>query len=261
MAADQRHRLLERLDGIGASLERSGKALALLALGSVGVELDRLDEYSDLDFFAIVAAGQKQAFLQDLSWLSSIAPVAFFYRNTQDGFKLLYQDGILAEFAVFEPAELSAIPFSEGRIVWKAAEVDDAIRFPAVSPRSSEPPGREWLIGEALTCLYSGMGRHLRGERLSAQRFIQHFAVDRVLDLMAQLEPGAAVTGDPFSRERRFEKRFPASARFLPGFIQGYDSNPESALAILEFLDVHFEINPFLRGRIREMCESANKTL
>ena len=38
-------RLLQRLDAIGASLRRSSTALALLALGSVGVETERLDEY------------------------------------------------------------------------------------------------------------------------------------------------------------------------------------------------------------------------
>jgi hypothetical protein len=46
--------LLARLDAIARSLEASGHAEALIGLGSVGLELDRLDEYSDLDFFAIV---------------------------------------------------------------------------------------------------------------------------------------------------------------------------------------------------------------
>ena len=50
-------RLLQRLDEIGRSLERSGHALALIGLGSVGTELDRLDDYADLDFFAIVEDG------------------------------------------------------------------------------------------------------------------------------------------------------------------------------------------------------------
>ena len=42
--------LLQRLDDIGQSLKDSRQALALLALGSCGVERDRLDQYSDLDF-------------------------------------------------------------------------------------------------------------------------------------------------------------------------------------------------------------------
>ena len=51
--------LLKRLDEIGRSLKKTGKALALLGLGSVGVELDRIDDYSDLDFFVIVKDGEK----------------------------------------------------------------------------------------------------------------------------------------------------------------------------------------------------------
>ncbi len=46
--------LLQRLDSIGQCLRASNKALALLGLGSVGIETERLDQYSDVDFFAIV---------------------------------------------------------------------------------------------------------------------------------------------------------------------------------------------------------------
>ena len=64
--------LLARLDEIGRSLARTGHALALLGLGSVGCELERLDNYSDLDFFAIVQPGYKQKFIAQLDWLSAI---------------------------------------------------------------------------------------------------------------------------------------------------------------------------------------------
>ena len=36
------------------------------------------------------------------------APLAWAFRNTVDGFKVLFADGIYGEFAVFEPEELSA---------------------------------------------------------------------------------------------------------------------------------------------------------
>ena len=55
--------LLTRLDEIGHSLEKSGHALALLGLGSVGLELDRIDAYSDLDFFVIVEQGYKLTYI------------------------------------------------------------------------------------------------------------------------------------------------------------------------------------------------------
>ena len=49
--------LLQRLDEIGQSLKDSKQALALLALGSCATERERLDQYSDLDFFVIVKDG------------------------------------------------------------------------------------------------------------------------------------------------------------------------------------------------------------
>ena len=88
------HSLLTRLDDIGRTLEKSGHALALIGLGSVGVEIERLDAYSDLDFFAIVEKGYKRQYLDNLDWLSSLCPVAYSFRNTEDGYKLLFQDGI-----------------------------------------------------------------------------------------------------------------------------------------------------------------------
>jgi hypothetical protein len=38
-----------------------GDAIALIGVGSVGRELDRIDEYSDLDFFVVVDDGAKHA--------------------------------------------------------------------------------------------------------------------------------------------------------------------------------------------------------
>lgn len=38
--------LLQRLDEIGETLGRKGGAFLLLGVGSVGVELERMDEYS-----------------------------------------------------------------------------------------------------------------------------------------------------------------------------------------------------------------------
>ena len=75
-------RLLDRLDAIGASLAQSGHGLALIGLGSVGEERQRLDEYSDLDFFAIVQPGYKDAFIGDLGWLERVHPIDFAFQNT-----------------------------------------------------------------------------------------------------------------------------------------------------------------------------------
>lgn len=51
---------------------------------------------------------------------------------------------------------------------------------------------------------------HLNGS--SAQRFIQHFAVDRVLELVEVEGTAEEQARDPFVLERRFEQRFPDMA-------------------------------------------------
>ena len=247
--------LLNRLNEIGRSLARSEGGLALIGLGSVGLETQRLDEFSDLDFFAIVQPGQKAAFLAELSWLA-IVPIAYAFRNTADGYKLLYADGIFCEFAVFEPQELSKIPFAPGRIVWKAdalaAEIGQPVFRATVGHEHQDP---EWLLGEALTCLYVGLGRYRRGEKLSAQRFIQHYAVDRLLELAPFFYgESQAAPADAFSPERRVEQRYPELNAWLPRWVAGYENSPQAALAILEFLGLHTPINPALRARILELA-------
>ncbi len=248
--------LLSRLTEIGSSLAQSGQAIALIGLGSVGLGLDRLDAYSDLDFFAVVETGRKNGFLDDLAWLSAICPIAYAFRNTPDGYKLLYEDGVFCEFAVFEEPELRRIPFSPGRIVWKREEVSDSIAAPVfLSPRMHSV---EWALGEALTNLYVGLGRYQRGEKLSAMRFIQSYAVDRVLELCETLEPDALAARDVFALERRYEQRHPAVARELSEFAQGYDRSIESAQAILAFLDSHFEVNSAIKQAILTLCAPGN---
>lgn len=248
--------LLERLAAIGESLAATGRALALLGLGSVGLERERLDAYSDLDFFAVVRPGEKARFLADHGWLSAVASVAYAFQNTADGYKLLFGDGIFCEFAVFEPQELADIPFAEGRIVWQADGFDARLCAPAQLPRPREPHSVTWLLGEALTNLYVGLGRYRRGEKLSALRFVQGYAVDHALELAALLEPEQPAGRDPFTPERRFEQRFPGAAALLPAFMQGYERTPASAAALLAFLEAHFEVNAAFADAIRALLNA-----
>jgi lincosamide nucleotidyltransferase B/F len=245
--------LLTRLDEIGHSLERSGHALALIGLGSVGLELDRLDSYSDLDFFVIVEEGYKPYYLNSLKWLSDINPIAYSFLNTEDGYKALFEDGIFCEFAIFEFNELKNTPFAFGRIVWKRAEIPDTVGQPSSIPTSQSKRNTEWLLGEALTNIYVGLNRDQRGEKLSATRFIQGYAVDRLLDLVEYVESAKEVHRDPFVNERRFEGRFPDLAPQVSLWMQGYEKNRESALAILTFLEKNFEINQPIANAIREL--------
>ncbi|NKQ34991.1 MAG: hypothetical protein HF973_05165 [Chloroflexi bacterium] len=247
-------RLLSRLDQIGQSLSRQDTALALIGLGSVGLELDRLDRFSDLDFFVIVQAGSKPHYLQDLTWLTGIAPVAYTFANTPDGYKLLYEDGVFCEFAVFEEVELAQAVFAPGRIVWKASGVSEKIGLPKRHDKDRQRPSTEWLLGEALTNIYVGLLRDHRGEKLSAMRFIQVHAVNHILELSDRVETAVSAPQDKFSPERRYELRYPGMAQLLPTFLQGYERNRESALAVLSFLDEHFAVNVAMKQAILKLC-------
>lgn len=245
--------LLKRLNEIGDSLSKRQHALALLGLGSVGAEVDRIDQYSDLDFFVICEEGYKMRFIQELDWLESIKPIAFKFKNTEEGYKLLFEDGIFCEFAIFEPQELINIPFSEGRIVWKSQSFNPSICAPTVE-KINKDKNIEFLIGEALTNLYVGLGRYKRGEKLSAYNFIQNYAKDRVLELISVMEAPQAASEDVFCIDRRFEFRYPNNCSILSKILVGYDNTPESAKVILDFLDSNFSINEAMKNKILELC-------
>ena len=233
--------LLERLDAIGAALRDSGHALALLGLGSVGLERDRLDRHSDLDFFAIVERGHKARYLDNLDWLAASHPLVWHYRNTIDGYKALMRDGVFCEFAVFEPQELEAIPFAQGRVVWKRADVDDTIAVPRKPVPDGALPDEEWIVGEVLGLLFVGMQRWRRGEKLSAGRLVQVHALDRLieLDALRARERGEtnATNRDPFGRERRIEQASPLLARELAALMPGYEATPQAVRAIVVALE------------------------
>ena len=252
--------LLTRLDEIGQSLARRQGSRALIGLGSVGLELDRLDAYSDLDFFVIVEKGYKKSYIDSLRWLSEVCPIAYSFLNTDDGYKLLFADGIFCEFAVFEPDELKVISFAPGRVVWKRHDVPDTIAQPVSQPVARIRRSKDWLVGEAATNIYVGLQRDQRGEKLIAMRFIQGYAVDRLLELAEYIETGNEVHRDPFVNERRFEQRYPNLAPHLRGWAQGYDKNQESALAILDFLEKHFAVSEAMAKEIRKLCTGLERT-
>ena len=236
MSGIQPATLLDRLEAIGGSLAASGHALALIGLGSVGRETERLDRWSDLDFFAIVEPGHKARYIDDLGWLAAAHPLAWHFRNTADGHKALMADGVFCEFAVFEPAELDAIAFAPGRVVWKRDGVPDAIASPRRALPGRALASEEWIVGEALSNLLVGLQRFRRGERLAAMRLVQVFAVDRLLELEALRHPETDRGADPFARERRIEQRSARLAAELTQLVPGVDRTPQAAQAMLQAL-------------------------
>ncbi len=245
-----------RLVEIGENLEKSGKALGLLSLGSVGIETTRLDEWSDIDFFAIVKQGVKQDFLEETSWLDTkTSPIVYKFRNTADGFKLLWKDGVFGEMAIFEPHELDTIPYAPGRFIWAGEGLDHGVAIPKKQGQAPwVPDSAEWAANELITCLYVGMCRYRRGEKISAWRFIQTLCFDRFQEIIALTEtPHAGVYQDFYSRDRRWEFLYPDLAGWTSSFLAGVERTPEAALAYLEFLETRNLSHPSMAEEIRKL--------
>ncbi len=240
---------LTRLDAIAASLAATPHGLALLALGSSGAERARMDQYSDLDFFAIVATGHKAAYLSDLDWLTRVAPVAYVARNTADGYRLLYADGVFCEMAVFEPPELAGIGGAASWVVWQAPgfSLADYQRpdEPVPAPRALEA-----MVDDVLSNLYVGLGRYRRGEKLTATRWVQGYALNALIEVCDATHPAAGARRDPFNNTRRVEQRHPALAAQLPALAGGYAETPAAARAILAYLETLTAVNAAMKQAI-----------
>jgi hypothetical protein len=250
-------KLLERLNDMAQHLSKLDGPQLLLGLGSVGVELARLDAYSDLDFFLIVEEGYKQRFIEKLDWLDDVHPLVYSFQNTIDGHKILFADGIYGEFAVFEYGEMPNINYSGGRIVWKRDDFDPSDlpmqNGPALNDRRET---LDYCVNEALTNLYVGLCRFARGEKLNGTYFVENYALGNILKVIHLVEAEENPFVDRYGLDRRVEARHPKFAERLPDFVGGYAHVAESAIAILDYLKSIYPIHPQLANEIRELAKT-----
>jgi len=246
------HPMLRRLDELAGHLATRGDVLAVLGLGSAGVEYDRMDDHSDLDFFVIVEDGAKGRYLSDIDWLAAAHPVAYSFANDRNGRKALFADGIFAEYAVFTVAELARLPVVGARIVWQRADAPPGLAD--CGPPPPQPPFDtvEFHLNEALTNLYVGLHRELRGERLTAARFIQTFAVDRVIALLNLTTPGGHRV-DRFEPSRRVEQAYPPDVLPLAAMVPGYRHNRAAARFTFDWLRQRFAVEPVIATAIEQL--------
>ena len=251
------HPMLQRLDDLGAELSRRTDAIALIGLGSAGAEHDRLDEHSDLDFFVVVDDGAKARYLEAIDWLAAPCPVAYSFANDRNGRKALYADGIFVEYAIFTVDELGRLPFVGGRLVWQRTDAPDGLVDCGPPPAGPPYDTVEFHLNEALTNLYVGLHRELRGERLTASRFIQSFAVDRVISLL-NLTAEARHRRDPFEPSRRVEQAYPPEVLPLAEMVPGYEGNLAAARTTFEWLRHRFAVHPVIGDAIRDLLYEAD---
>jgi hypothetical protein len=239
----------ETLLTLGKRISQERRVQCLLGLGSMS-QTERMDEFSDMDFFLIVEKGTKKDYLDNLDWLA-IHPIDYAFKNTIDGYQVLFANGVFAEFAVFEPNEMARIGFTKGKIIYKRSDFDLSIVEPRLAPKK-EPLDIDHSVNEALTNLYIGVLRELRGETAAAMTCIQTHAAHHVMRLFEAVYQPLSKQDDPYAIERRIEKKYQEARQLLKGLKPGYERNLEAARYALGFLETNFKPDPAMVKAIKD---------
>lgn len=237
----------QRMQKLSKFVSTHEEVRCLLGLGSIS-DKERLDIYSDIDFFLIVKNGFKERFLNQLDWLE-VEPITYSFKNTRDGYKVLYHDGVFAEFAVFDEDEMKTAKFTEGTVFYHKDDFDLELVVSKIDSKQKDVDVN-FNINEAMTNLYVGVMRELRGEKSSAMTFIQDYAYRLVIELFPSVFEEENVSRDPFVFERRIEQRFPNQKELLASMRLGINQNKASAKNILKFLKEHFDVDQELHKHI-----------
>jgi hypothetical protein len=157
----------------------------------------------------VVQPGVQEELRDRLSWLPDHEHVAFAFRETAHGVKLLYASGHMLEFAVFDPDELYLGRFNRFRVLLDRADLrrrmDEIVRTTS-EWSASQAPGDAFLIGQVLTGVLIAHGRWMRGEKLSAREFLINMAVTNFVQLVERHVPASSPgVLDNLSSLRRFE--------------------------------------------------------
>lgn len=183
------------------------EVIGLIFVGSAAAT-HRVDQYSDQDFFLVVQAGTGESFRQDLSWLPNWGQIALHPRETAHGLKVVYQNGDVLEFAVFEDSELELSSANDYRVVLDRANLTE--RMEKIAKRSiPSEVNRAQDFELFLSLILIGVGRARRGEVLAAEQHVKGYALNHALRLIRLAMPVSESKKDSLNAYRRFEQDYP----------------------------------------------------
>jgi len=218
-------------DRLRAQLAEDARAIGLVAVGSMAERDYAPDEWSDHDFFVITPPGGQEVLRLDHGWLPDGDDVALAFRETQHGLKVIYDDGHLIEFAVFDLDELGLAGVNRYRVLLDDGGVTE--RMAAVHAELRAEPSDEFLFGMTIASALVAAGRAHRGELLSAAFFVT-WTLKHLTGLLARAVPSPqAQILDELDSLRRFERAYPELAAELASIVR---LAPEAAASRL--LDV-----------------------
>ena len=207
----------EVTEALRSALAARPEVLGLILLGSTADRSLR-DEWSDHDFWVIVEPGAVASLDEDPSWLPRHDEILLSAGFGPGRHSVLYRDGHTVEYAVFEPAEAPTGKIERYRIAFDRGGTGALAE--AIHRRTLEEAvaanGRPDGLAHLCLVVWTATERHLRGEHLSARRYLDGFGVDRLLALIAAHAPGqGAPPGDLLDPRRRLERRRPDLASEL----------------------------------------------
>jgi len=195
---------------LSANLDLNPSVIGLVFLGSAA-DTSRADEWSDHDFFVISAEGSAESLRQNLEWLPRFSEIQIRVRETDHGLKVVYQNGQVLEFAVFETWELQLASAKAFAVAIDKCDLQQSME--ELAARSVGKPASQATEFELMLCqLLIGVGRARRGEVLIAGQHIRSWALNNLLGLVrlnVLPMPGSEDLEDNFNRYRRFEQQYP----------------------------------------------------
>lgn len=204
------------LDELTSTLEADPLVLGLVALGSTADAASR-DRWSDHDFWVITAPGAQSRYLDTFSWLPRAGDILMTVSHGVSRRTVLYGNRHKAEYAVFDPEEAVRGKIERYRVIIDRRDVGglaESIRLQTREERARALARPERLENLCMLLL-TARERWERGERLSAQRYMQ-FSVDAVLELLvAHGGLDRPHTADELDARRRVEQIGPELAREL----------------------------------------------
>jgi hypothetical protein len=115
-------------DSLVANLSRDKRVLGLVAVGSMAGTLNQQDEWSDHDFLVLTIPGVEEEFRTSTTWLPDYRPIVLNLRETKHGIKILYDDGHLLEYAIFNREEFRVVKINSYRILIDRGGFDDLVK-------------------------------------------------------------------------------------------------------------------------------------
>ncbi|MCB9735349.1 MAG: hypothetical protein H6745_22405 [Deltaproteobacteria bacterium] len=220
-----------------ASLTADERVLGVVAAGSMAARGRAPDAWSDHDLWIVACPGAQEPLRAWQGWLPDAHRHALVLRETAHGVKVLYDDGHLVEYAVFDPDELAVARVNDYRVLLDRERV--AERLADVRARTEREAAVAhvdvaWHLGQLITNVVVGAGRWARGERLSAHRFVLEHALGHLVTLIVALVPPEdAGAVDDLDGARRFERaRGALGARVAAATTRGALAGAEALLDV-----------------------------